>query len=361
MLGRGGMGEVYRAWDDRLNRAVAIKLLPAAALGKADTVDRFLREARAASALNHPNIVTIHDTGEVESAGHFIVQELVQGTTLRQLLEQTMSPAATIDVARQVAKALSAAHTAGIVHRDIKPENIMVRNDGYVKVLDFGLARVVQPDAPAGPTFTNQDTTPGTLLGTTAYMSPEQAQAQPTGPASDIFSFGVLIYEMVTGRRPFVGPSSFSVIAAIIAEHPVPPARLNPSTPPALDALVLRMLAKDVSRRPTAAEVERELSTLAGQAADRISHRRRSSPGAQRSGGRTSGQNCARCSARSPPGRASCSRSQAKPASARRAWLKTFSPRSRSAATSRSSRAAGVPSGWQARRPICPCSRCSTA
>jgi tetratricopeptide (TPR) repeat protein len=261
------MGEVYRAWDDRLNRAVAIKLLPPAAVGAGQTVDRFLREARAASALNHPNIVTIHDTGEAAAAGHFIVQELVEGITLRKMLEPGMTQAATLDTARQVAKALAAAHAAGIVHRDVKPENIMVRPDGYVKVLDFGLARVVQSGAQDGQTFTNMETEPGTVLGTTAYMSPEQAQAQPTGPPSDVFSFGVVLYEMVTGRRPFVGPSSFSVLAAVIAEHPVPPARLNPSTPPALDVLILRMLAKEPRRRPTAAEVDNELATLTGQAA----------------------------------------------------------------------------------------------
>jgi predicted ATPase len=264
------MGEVYRAWDDRLNRAVAIKLLPKTAVTKGTGVDRFLREARAASALNHPNIVTVHDAGEVEADGHFIVQELVRGATLRQLMESGLEIGAMLDIVRQVAKALMAAHEAGIVHRDIKPENIMVRPDGYVKVLDFGLARLVSTNTVSeeeGPTLTNLDTAPGIVMGTAAYMSPEQAQAIPTGPPSDIFSFGSVIYELVTGRRPFVGPSSFSVIAAIIAEHPVPPARLNPSTPPALDALVLRMLAKEAARRPTAIEVENELGNLTGQGA----------------------------------------------------------------------------------------------
>ena len=270
VLGRGGMGEVYRAWDDRLNRAVALKLLPKSAVTKGTAVDRFLREARAASALNHPNIVTVHDAGEVEADGHFIVQELVRGATLRQLMERGLEMTAAVDIARQVAKALTAAHEAGIVHRDIKPENIMVRPDGYVKVLDFGLARLLLANTVGeeeGPTLTNFDTAPGIVMGTTPYMSPEQAQAAPTGPPSDVFSFGSVMYEMVTGRRPFVGPSSFSVIAAILAEHPVPPARLNPSTPPALDALVLRMLAKEAARRPTAIDVENELALLSGQSA----------------------------------------------------------------------------------------------
>jgi len=265
VLGRGGMGEVYRAHDTRLDRAVAVKVLPDGAAGRPSSVDRFLREARAASALNHPNIVTVHEVGETGSGGVFIVQELVEGETLRARIGQPLALASLADIGRQTAQALATAHAAGIVHRDVKPENVMVRRDGYVKVLDFGLARMVSPESGDAQTATNMDTTPGTVLGTTSYMSPEQAQAEPATPASDVFSLGIVLYEMATGRRPFTAPTSFGVLAAIVSEHPVPPARLDPSIPPALDALIMRMLAKEPGRRPSAAEVESELAAITGR------------------------------------------------------------------------------------------------
>jgi tetratricopeptide (TPR) repeat protein len=264
-LGQGGMGEVYRAFDTRLNRNVAIKILVRTdTRGDAD-VERFLREARAASALNHPNIVTIHDVGQTEDGGYYIVQELVEGKTLRAL--GTERPPLTIvaEMVRQVAHALVAAHAAGIVHRDIKPENIMVRGDGYVKVLDFGVARMVNIADATDTTRTRSDqvTAPGTIVGTTAYMAPEQAKAVSAGPPADIFSLGVTLYELASGERPFVGASTIAVLAAILSEQPVPLGRLNPATPPALDALVHRMLAKNPDERPTARDVEEALTLLA--------------------------------------------------------------------------------------------------
>ncbi len=261
-IGSGGMGEVYRGFDTRLNRPVALKLLRTGDSDQSDIVQRFLREARAASALNHPNIVTIHEVGETAGGELFIVQELIDGKTLRTLIETAQSQATTVDIGRQVARALAAAHAAGIVHRDVKPENIMVRSDGYVKVLDFGLARVIDHQASERSTVLRQDTAPGTVLGTAAYMSPEQARGTQAGPAADIFALGVVLYEMAAGRRPFVAPSSIGVLAAILSEQPVPLVRLNPATPASFDALVHRMLAKEPERRPSAREVDEELASF---------------------------------------------------------------------------------------------------
>ncbi|MEO7273735.1 MAG: protein kinase, partial [Vicinamibacterales bacterium] len=264
LLGRGGMGEVYQGLDSRLGRYVAVKIVPDA--GRAGLVDRFLREARAASALNHPNIVTIYEVGVTPSGDHYIAQELIEGRTLRAVLEQGLSIEAVGEIARQIARALASAHAAGIVHRDIKPENVMVRADGYVKVLDFGLARMMSVEHPE-PTTTTTDlaTAPGTILGTAAYMSPEQAEGKPIDPASDVFSFGTVLYELVTGRRPFDGGSSFAVMAAIVAQHPPAPARVNPHVPPMLEGLILRMLAKERSRRPSAAEIDLQLGAMSSR------------------------------------------------------------------------------------------------
>src|SRR5918993_1428966 len=202
LLGRGGMGEVFRAIDTRLQRPVAIKLMRDSKGEGASAVHRFFREARAASTLNHPNIVIVHDIGETEDGGHYIVQEFIEGVTLRERMTQEVPLAAIVDIGRQVARALSAAHAAGIIHRDIKPENVMVRGDGYVKVLDFGLARVTEVD---GTVTTKEatETTPGVMLGTLAYMAPEQVRGVPAAAPSDIFSLGITLYEMAAGRRPF--------------------------------------------------------------------------------------------------------------------------------------------------------------
>ena len=265
-LGRGGMGEVYGAEDTRLGRAVALKFLPAGKVGDRASVERFQREARAASALNHPNIVTVHDIGETD-AGFFLVMEWVQGRTLRALAGAGLALGEIWRLGSQVAKALSAAHAAGIVHRDIKPENVMVREDGYLKVLDFGLARLI---APGGRPESNTRTAlsdPGTAVGTIRYMSPEQARGDPAGPASDIFAFGILLYELASGRHPFEANSQLAVLNAILSAKPLRPSRFRPEISGEPEDLILRMLEKDFRLRPSAAEVDRVLGELAGQTA----------------------------------------------------------------------------------------------
>ena len=257
MLGTGGMGEVYRAIDTQLDRLVAIKVLRSQDAERAPLVDRFLREARSASALNHPNIVTIHEIGQTGSGRYFIVQELVQGETLRGLLGQPIALDRVAHLGKQLARALAAAHAAGIVHCDIKPENIMVRPDGYLKVLDFGLARAVVPDpTPTDVTKTACDPDRGMLRGTITYMSPEQARGGAAAASSDVFALGIVLYEMLTGCRPFIAESSLLTLSAILTEHPARPSRLNPDVPVPFDALVMAMLAKDPGSRPPAIQIE---------------------------------------------------------------------------------------------------------
>jgi serine/threonine protein kinase len=205
LLGSGGMGEVYRARDPRLDRVVAIKILPAELSADPDHLHRFEREARSASALNHPNIVTIYELAH-DGSTHFIAMELIEGETLRQLLIAGSLPTRkTIEIAAQVAEGLAKAHEAGIAHRDLKPENLMVSRDGFVKILDFGLAKVASPaaDQQQTRTLSSWRTQPGTVVGTVQYMSPEQAAGGPLDFRSDQFSFGLVLYEMVTGKRAF--------------------------------------------------------------------------------------------------------------------------------------------------------------
>jgi serine/threonine protein kinase/tetratricopeptide (TPR) repeat protein len=263
-LGRGGMGEVFRAFDTRLGRTVAVKVMTSGS-ERVSAVERFVREARAASALNHPNIVTIHDVGETAEGQHYIVQEFIEGRTLRSLLDAEMTMTVMLEIARQVAQALAAAHAAGIVHRDVKPENVMMRTDGYVKVLDFGLARFDNPNAHDATTYATLDTAPGVVLGTPAYTSPEAARGLPVGPAADVFALGVTLYEMAARRRPFIAANYVGVIAAILSEEPVPLSRVNLAVPLALDELVQRMLAKDPERRPSAKDVDAALASLQGR------------------------------------------------------------------------------------------------
>src|SRR5262245_57778097 len=258
MLGRGGMGEVYLAQDTRLGRKVALKLLPTHLTQDEDRVRRFVREAKAASALNHPHIVTIHEIGEDE-AGRFIVMELVEGQTLRAM-KKPCALDKFVNLAVQITRALSAMHTAGITHRDVKPENIMARDDGYVKILDFGLARLISATAnDPEAAMLAQNSTPGMLLGTVAYMSPEQARGETVTSVTDIFALGIVFYELTTGQHPFEADTMIGLMHAISSQSPLPPSRLNPEIPAALDALILRMLEKDAALRPTAAGVEAAL------------------------------------------------------------------------------------------------------
>src|SRR5262245_17335901 len=224
LLGVGGMGQVYLAEDAKLRRKVALKLLPASYTRDESRLRRFQQEARAASALNHPNILTIHELGEVDGE-QFIATEFVEGETLRERLQRApLNLAETLDVAVQIAGALAAAHKAGIVHRDIKPENIMLRHDGYVKVLDFGLAKLTEQPEPATQTSAaeNVDISSGLVMGTVKYMSPEQAAGRQVDPRSDIFSFGVVLYEMIAGRAPFAGKTSDELISTILKKEPAP-------------------------------------------------------------------------------------------------------------------------------------------
>jgi predicted ATPase len=260
-LGRGGMGVVYQARDTRLDRFVALKFLPPEAAQEPRRLEQFRREARAASALNHPAVCTLHGLGDHQGQA-FLILEFIEGQTLRALVGPRPDLARLLPLVRQVAEALRVAHAGGIVHRDIKPENVMVRPDGYVKVLDFGLARL--PAAPAGPMSAGADTDLGALAGTPSYMSPEQARAEPVDSASDIFSLGVVLYELTTGRHPFEAAARVSMLPALAAEPVAPPTRWNPEVPAPLESLILQMLAKDPHRRPTAAEVEVVLTELAG-------------------------------------------------------------------------------------------------
>ncbi|MGH9579765.1 MAG: serine/threonine-protein kinase, partial [Terriglobales bacterium] len=261
-IGAGGMGEVYLAEDTRLGRKVALKLLPAEFTKDGERLRRFEQEAKAVSALNHPHIITIHEIGEAE-AGHFIVMELVQGQTLRSL-HKPCPLDLLVNLGRQIAKALSATHAAGITHRDIKPDNIMLRQDGYVKVLDFGLARPTTATGLESATLTQQ-TMPGMLLGTVAYMSPEQARGEAVSHASDIFALGTVFYELATGEHPFKAVTLLGQLHAINSQAPLPPARLTPDLPTALEGLILQMLDKEGRLRPTAAEVDQALAELSGR------------------------------------------------------------------------------------------------
>jgi serine/threonine-protein kinase len=263
-LGAGGMGEVYLARDSRLGRRVALKLLPMDFTRAPERLRRFELEARAASALNHPNILTIHDIGQ--SAGlHFIASEFVEGLTLRRMMADKPLPLPeTLDIATQVAAALSAAHATGIVHRDIKPENVMVRPDGLVKVLDFGLAKLIGEDVrPAvGTLATLGGQSLGALMGTPPYMSPEQARGEELDARTDLFSLGVTLYEMVTGRPPFTAETIVGVLDAICQKEPPPLS--DRDLPLALEQIIFRCLAKEPGERyDSAQEVVAALERLA--------------------------------------------------------------------------------------------------
>lgn len=246
-LGAGGMGEVYLAQDIRLERKVALKLLNENVTRNEEWVRRFEQEARAASALNHPNIITIYEVGQMGES-HFISAEFIEGDTLRERLgQQSLTISEALEIAIQVATALVAAHAAGIIHRDIKPENVMLRPDGYVKVLDFGLAKFSEQRSTGSATdaATNVNTDPGTVMGTVSYMSPEQASGRHIDVRSDIFSLGVVLYEMLSGRRPFEGRTSSEIIVSIMQKRHRPLARYTPEVPQELERIVAKSLSKN--------------------------------------------------------------------------------------------------------------------
>src|SRR5579864_1615962 len=263
-IGKGGMGVVYKARDTRLDRFVAIKLLPPEQMANPDRKRRFVQEAKEASALNHPNIVTIHEIDALEGVD-FIVMEYVEGTPLDLLIPAKGLPIEqTLAYAVQIADALAAAHTAGIVHRDVKPGNIVVTPAGRVKVLDFGLAKLVERAGSEDLTVTAEAATrAGVIVGTVAYASPEQIEAKPVDARSDVFSFGAVLYEMLTGRRPFHGESQLSTMAAILRDTPQPLVSVRPGLPSELTRILQHCLEKDREMRyRSCAELRHDLAAV---------------------------------------------------------------------------------------------------
>ena len=265
MIGRGGMGEVYLAFDIARNRTVALKVLNETATKDADRVMRFRREAHAASLIRHPSVAEVYEVGEFEN-NLFIAMEYVEGTTLRERLKTSpFTLGEALKVAEQIGAALSAAHEIGIAHRDLKPENIMIRGDGQIKVLDFGLAKLIKPSTlqtisknatvPANLLTDNDSTAFGVVFGTATYMAPEQARGNRTDERSDIWSFGVLLYEMIVGVPPFRGQTNMDIIAAVLTTEPQPIRQSFPSAPPDLENLINQTLQKEPNDRPRSVEV----------------------------------------------------------------------------------------------------------
>lgn len=267
-LGAGGMGEVYRARDPRLGREVAVKVLPEAVASSPDRVARFKREARTVAGLNHPNIVTLFSVEE-DGHTHFLTMELVEGESLDQAVVPGGLPIARVlEIAVPLAQALAAAHERGIVHRDLKPANVMLTRDGRVKVLDFGLARLAtheesDPSNSEVPTVEFMTSVPGQIAGTVPYMAPEQIRGEPLDGRTDLFALGVLLYELLAGRRPFGGGTPADIGSAILRDRPEPLAGLRPDLSGDMHRIVERCLEKDPERRyPSATEVATELRLL---------------------------------------------------------------------------------------------------
>src|ERR1700682_3109646 len=268
-IGAGGMGEVYRAKDPRLGREVAIKVLPASFSADHDRLRRFEQEARAAGLLNHPNITAVYDIGSADGAPS-VVSELLEGETLRgRLAGGALPPRKAIDYAIQIARGLAAAHEKGIVHRDLKPENLFITKDGRVKILDFGLAKLTHSDDGWGektnrPTVT-AGTDPGVVLGTMGYMSPEQVRGRDADRRSDLFSFGAILYEMLSGQRAFRGDTAADTITAILTKEPPDLSQTNKEIHPGLDRIVRHCLEKNPEERfESARDVAFDLDSLSG-------------------------------------------------------------------------------------------------
>ena len=280
-LGEGGMGEVYLAQDTKLDRTVALKVLPADLANDQSRMRRFAQEARTASSLSHPNVAHIYEIEEIDGL-NFIVMEYIDGETLRERMSRPLDLNEVLEISMQVAAALSAAHAAGITHRDIKPDNVMLRHDGYVKVLDFGLAKLSEPPSGADAealTRAKVKTDPGTVMGTVGYMSPEQARAQAIDPRTDIWSLGIVIFQMISGRLPFEGSSNSDVIAAILAKEPPPLARYARQVPEALEWIVTKALTKDRDERyQTAKEMAVDLRRVKQRLEAQAEIQRSSSP-----------------------------------------------------------------------------------
>src|SRR5271169_5546607 len=272
-LGAGGMGEVYRATDTKLGRDVAIKVLPAEMAQDPERLARFRREAKALAQLDHPNIVTIHSVEEAEGI-HFLTMQLVEGLPLDRLITASGLPLEQIvEIASALGDALAAAHEKGIVHRDLKPANVMVSNEGRVKVLDFGLAKDVRGSNLGDATLTSASHTQvGVVMGTPAYMSPEQTSGRPLDHRTDIFSLGVVLHEMATGRRPFEGSSSAELVSAILRDTPPSVSDARPDLPSDLARIIRRCLEKDPRHRvQTARDVSNEFRDLARQSSEKLS------------------------------------------------------------------------------------------